>query len=76
MRNLIAYYSTNYILKCKVGSRGSSVFRLCALESTLFKSRPLVRIFFLVGGDLKIGFTLPETNSSHLKLDGWNTTFI
>ena len=23
-----------------------------------------------------LGATLPETNSSHLKMDGWNTTFL
>ena len=25
---------------------------------------------------LKVGNTLPETNSSPLKMDGWNTTFL
>ncbi len=23
-----------------------------------------------------VRFTLPETNSSHLKMDGWNTSFL
>ena len=26
--------------------------------------------------DVQTGFTLPETNSSPLKMDGWNTSFL
>ena len=29
--------------------------------------------FFLLNGCKFVSVTLPETNSSHLKMDGWNT---
>ena len=46
--------------------------RCCSSHQPIGEQLPLVSH---MAGDLRV-ITLPETNTSHVKMDGWNTTFL